>query len=93
MEDNKNIFMDTKPEFYFKTIDGSDIKNLFELANDLERMSDDTYYFHVNGQRNDFSNWIRDIFNEHKLADDISKTGNRLEAEICLLKFIIEKLK
>ena len=85
--------MDTKPEFYFKVIDGSEIKNLLELADSLEKMSDDAFYFHVNSQRNDFSNWIRDVFHEDGLADSVAKKGGRLEASICILKFIIEKLK
>ena len=89
----QQIFKDIKPEFYFKLIDSSEIKNLLELADALEKMSDDVFYYHVNEQKNDFSNWIRDIFKEKDLADNIKKSNSRAEAEISILKFLVNKLR
>ena len=84
------ILDDAKPEFYFKLIDGSEIKNLLELADSLHSMSDDSFYYHVNGKRNDFSNWIKDIFKENDLADNVAGLNSRLEAEICILRFLVK---
>ena|SRR3989338_1575467 len=89
---NKKLLKDAKPEFYFKLIDGSKIKNLLELADALHSMSDDSFYYHVNEQRNDFSSWIRDVFKENDLADNIAKLNSRLEAEICILRFLVKEL-
>jgi hypothetical protein len=89
---NKNILKDTKPEFYFKLIDGSEIKNLLGLADALGKMSDDVFYYHVNEQKNDFSNWIRDIFKQEELATDIMEFKNRLETEASILKFLVKEL-
>jgi hypothetical protein len=89
----KKILKNVKPEFYFKLIDGSEIKNLLELADALDRMTDDVFYYHVNEQRNDFSNWVRDVFNEKDLAESIEKLNNKLETEISVLKFLVNKLK
>ena len=50
----KKIIENTKPEFCFKLIDGSEIKNLLELADNLHNMSDDVFYYHVNQEKNDF---------------------------------------
>lgn len=89
----QQMFEDIKPEFYFKLIDGSEIKNLLEFADALEKMSDDAFYYHANEQKNDFSNWIRDIFKEKDLADNIKKSNSKAEAEISILKFLVNKLR
>ena len=89
----KKVSANTKPEFYFKLINGQKIKNLFGLVYALDKMPDDVFYHHANQQRNDFSNWIMDIFKQKKLADEISKARNSLETQVILLKFIVRKLK
>ena len=89
----KRALSNTKPEFYFVLNNGQKMKNLFDLVNALDKMPDDAFYHHVNEQRNDFSNWIRDIFKQKTLVNEISKTKNRLETQVVLLKFIVKKLK
>jgi hypothetical protein len=87
----KKIIKGIKPEFYFKLIDGSEIKNLMELADALHNMSDDVFYYHVNEQRNDFSNWIKDVFKHEKLANEILKS-NKPETESIVLRFLVKEL-
>ena len=86
----KKILEDTQPEFYFKLIDGSELKNLLELADALEKMSDDVFYYHANEAKNDFSNWIRDVFKQEELANETSKCNNRQNMEIKILRFLIK---
>ena len=93
MKDYKRALSNTKPEFYFVLNNGQKIKNLFGLVNALDKMPDNIFYHHVNEQRNDFSNWINDIFKQKTLANEISKAKNRLETQVILLKFIVKKLK
>lgn len=89
----KKTLANTKPEFYFRLVNGQKIKNIFGLANALDKMPDEVFYHHVNEQRNDFSNWIKDIFKQKKLTDEVSKVRSRLETQVILLKFIVRKLK
>ena len=89
----KKALANTEPEFYFRLINGQKIKNLFGLVSDLDKMPDDVFYHHVNEQRNDFGNWVRDIFKQKKLADEIIKARSRLEVQVTLLKFIVKKLR
>ena len=89
----EKVLANTKPEFYFRLINGQKIKNLFGLVYALDRVSDEIFYHHVNEQRNDFSNWVRDIFKQKKLAEDISKVRSKLETQVVLLKFIVKKSK
>jgi hypothetical protein len=60
--------------------DGKVIKNLGELEKALNDMSDETFHYHSGEERNDFSNWIRDVLGDEKLARDFSKTRSCTQA-------------
>lgn len=83
---------DVKPDCYFLVVDGSTIKNLLELADALRTMSDDVFYYHVTNDRNDFSNWIRDVFEEKELAEELSKLHSKMEAQVAVLRHLLKKL-
>jgi len=79
------------PEHYFSLCTGALVKDIKELAFILEYLSDEELNHHINSGRNDFSNWIRDVFGEKKLAEDLSKTKDRKEMQIILLKHLANK--
>jgi hypothetical protein len=60
--------------------DGKVIKNLKELEEALNNMSDETFHHHSGEGRNDFSNWTRDVVGDDKLARDLSKAKSRIQA-------------
>ena len=60
--------------------DGKVIKNLKDLEEALNNMSDETFRHHSGGERNDFSNWVRDVLGDDKLARDLSKAKSRIQA-------------
>jgi hypothetical protein len=60
--------------------DGKIIKNLRELGKALNDMSDETFHHHSGEARNDFSNWVRDVAGDDKLARDLSKAKSRIQA-------------
>jgi hypothetical protein len=64
----------------FWCCDGRVIKNLEELRTAFDAMSDETFRYHATEQKNDFSNWIRDVVGDDKLARDISKAKSRSQA-------------
>lgn len=88
---NNQMIKDIKPEYYFLMIDGSAIKNLLELADALHAMSDDVFYYHVTNDRNDFGNWVRDVFCENELADELSKLHSKMETQIAVLRHLLKK--
>ena len=87
------LLKNTKPEHYFKLIDGSELKNVLDLANALPTMSDDVFYSHANGGKNDFSNWVRDIYEDHELADRLSKCNGPSETELTVLRHLLYQKK
>jgi hypothetical protein len=56
---------------------GRVLKNLHELANALVSMDEGTFSHHVTKDKNDFASWIQGVFNDEKLARQISKIRNR----------------
>jgi hypothetical protein len=51
-----------------------------ELAEGLAAISDETFSYHSNAQKNDFSKWVREVIKDEKLASDLSTATTRLEA-------------
>ncbi len=51
--------------------------SLRELSAALETISDETFRYHVNRDKNDFENWIRDIIQDRELAREISRIKTR----------------
>ncbi len=84
-------FVDAAEDKAFVLKDGRLLKNLKELADALEHMSEDVFSHHVNSGRNDFSNWVRDVLNESELAEDLQAIDGQLHAQIAVLKHIAKK--
>ncbi len=76
----KKILKDAPEDKKFWVCDGRVLKNLKELEQALRTMSDETYRYHVNKVKNDFYNWIKDVFKDRKLATEIKKSRNRISA-------------
>nr|MCK4929839.1 hypothetical protein [Nanoarchaeota archaeon] len=56
---------------YFKVVDGTVIRHLAELPDALRNMNPETFASHVNNERNDFYDWVKDVFNHSTLARKI----------------------
>ena len=79
MEINEKL-KDVPGDKVFWVHDGSVLKNLNELAEALRKMKNEIFKYHVNSEKNDFYNWVRDVINDHELAGQIKEIKNRLKA-------------
>ncbi len=75
-------------EYVFWAHDGAVFHDMQELADGLNKMSDETFVFHSNAEKMDFSNWVRDIIGDDKLARDLAKAKDRIQAA----KFVTERM-
>ncbi len=51
--------------------DGRTIRNLRELADALNIMSEETYSHHVSGSNNDFANWVANVILDEGLSQSL----------------------
>ena len=70
---------DVPVEKRFYCNDGRILNNMEELVSALKVMSDETFRYHANESRNDFSTWIADVIGDDKLAADLRKVTSRQE--------------
>ena len=71
---------DVPPEKRFWCSDRRALKNLAELKAALEGMSEDTFRYHSNETKSDFSNWVRDVIGDDKLSRDLQKCKTQAQA-------------
>ena len=79
-EEAKRYLCDVAPEQCFWVNNGLILKNLDELANALPEMGNDTFYYHMNNEKNDFSAWISDVVGDKALANDLLSSRNKESA-------------
>ena len=60
--------------------DGRILTDLKELKKALEEMAEETYNYHVNKTRNDFSKWTEEILKNKKVATELKKAKNKIDA-------------
>ena len=88
----KKILGEAPTEHHFVVADGRKLKNVIELADALETMSEEIFRHHVNEAKNDFSSWVKDVFYDHSLAEDMARAKNRLETQIVVLRRLVKEL-
>jgi tRNA-dihydrouridine synthase len=60
--------------------DGRILSDLKDLKNALEEMAEETYSYHVNKTRNDFAKWAEEVLKNKKVATELKKAKNKIEA-------------
>ena len=79
-KDAARVLTDTSDDKSFFCHNGYVAKNLHQLAECLSHISEDSFKHHVTPVKNDFSNWVRDVFGDDKLARDLTQVSEHLEA-------------
>lgn len=63
------FLLDVPEHNYFWVVSGTRLKNLVELADALESMTDEVFSCHANESKNDFANWIKECIQDAALAE------------------------
>lgn len=80
-------------KFHFVLHDGRHLRSLYELVDELETMGDDAFRGHANEFKNDFASWVRDVFDEKHLAEEIARVQHRIDAQRAILKHLVRELR
>lgn len=77
---------DVPEEKRFWCHDGRYLKNLEEMETALEQMDEDTFRYHSNETKTDFSNWVRDVIGDEKLARELLGCAGASQAAMSVSK-------
>jgi len=86
----KSILDDVEPNHSFWVVDGTTLKNMQELLSALGEMDEETFKHHVNEEKNDFHNWVRDVHRDEKLAELLAGTFDKEAAASAIKRRINE---
>ncbi len=93
-EDNvEKILLKAPYEAHFILLDGRRIDSVRNLVAALEDMHEDIFSHHVNSERNDFANWIHDIFEDKTLSEELKKMKGKVDTELALLRRLVQKME
>jgi hypothetical protein len=67
-------------------------KNLREFAHGLGEIGDDVFAYHVGGQKNDLSRWVREVIGDAMLAAELDQVHTKEEA-LAATKARLEELE
>ncbi|MFH1174215.1 MAG: hypothetical protein V1725_03725 [archaeon] len=72
----------------FRCVNGLVFQSMKELKDALDSMPDATFFHHVTPDRNDFANWVREVFMESVFAERIRKCPTRSELKDLLMTVV-----
>ena len=67
---------------------GPVLKNLQELSAALKTMSDDQYFYHASGAKNDFALWVSEVLQKPAAAKELSRATSRSAAAKALSRHL-----
>lgn len=73
------VVTDAPPGKAFFVFGGAVCKNIEELLEAIRTMTPEQYEYHTVPRGNDFANWIRDVFEQKRLASRLAKSENQKE--------------
>lgn len=57
--------------------DGRILANLKDLETALQEMTEETFRYHVNKEKNDFSKWVEEVLQDRTLARELKRVRTR----------------
>jgi len=79
-------------QHHFHLEDGRRIESVYELVDELETMTEDTFRHYVSDLENHFANWVEHVFEDKTLAEEMRHVQDRVETQRALLKHLVREL-
>ena len=76
----------------FTLKDGRKIRNVLELVDELETMTEDNFKHFVTETENHFANWIEGVFDTKDLARELRTIHTRMDTQRAILKKLVREL-
>ena len=81
-----NLTREVPGEKYFILANGQPVKNVAELASLLDQLEDRVFHHHVTPDRNDFHNWVKDVFEDVELARKMLNISDKKHLQLVIYK-------
>ena len=93
-QEAQKLLADVPENHSFWCCDGRIFRNMRDLMVGLASMSGDTFAYHLNAEKNDFSKWVFDVIEDEKLAEDLAQsTSQRAAAKTVNERFSLLNMK
>lgn len=92
-ENRKAVFSNVAEGKEFWASNGLIVRNLNELASALGSMEEYHFSQHVNADKNDFAQWVSDVYGQKELAENLGQSKSLNEHEVITLKHLVNMLK
>jgi hypothetical protein len=76
----------------FVLCNGKPVKNIRELADVMDEIEDHVFSHHVTHDRNDFANWVNDVFKDVELATELANAKDKRHFQLVIYKHLTKKL-
>ncbi len=83
---------DAPQELWFWVCDGEVLKGIKDLSKALKSMSKETFKYHVNRYKNDFSTWIEEVIGDSELSKSTKKAKSAKEMLAIILRSTKDKM-
>ncbi|MFH0870380.1 MAG: hypothetical protein V1866_04980 [archaeon] len=88
----RHLNSDAPAQNYFVLCNGMPVKNVKELADLMDQLEDHVFNHHVRPDQNDFSKWVKEIFNDVELAEQMAGAKDKKHMQLVIYKHIAHKL-
>ena len=92
----QKLLREVEKEREFHSYSGNRIRSVEDLHDILIKMDEREFMFHRNNSKNDFYNWVKNVVEDIKLANDIARaktkqtTVKRVDERIRILKELMK---
>ncbi|MBU0758370.1 MAG: hypothetical protein KKF44_09955, partial [Nanoarchaeota archaeon] len=75
----EDVFIDVRNAFH--TNDGKKLHSIARLSEELGTMDDHVFSHHVTENRNDFAEWVKDVFRESELSEKLRECRDKSQMQ------------
>ena len=79
-EEAKKLLSNVPDHHAFRCCDGRVIRNMRDLGKTLAHMPEDSFRYHANQNKNDFSRWVKETLGDEKLARGLNRASDKNQA-------------